>query len=59
MLNEVHHSIVEDPIQSMINDAFQVDMHHEREVLVTSTLDVHLDEDVLPNTTQKEHEATE
>ncbi|XP_029126234.1 uncharacterized protein LOC114915544 [Cajanus cajan] len=58
MPNEVHENVVENPIESMINDAFGVDMHHAHEVPIASNLDVHLD-DVMPHTTQEEHESRE
>ncbi|KAK2395394.1 hypothetical protein QL285_057135 [Trifolium repens] len=52
-LNLVHDNTnVEDPIQNMINDAFGVDRNHSNEVPIASNVDIEIDEDVMPNTTQ-------
>jgi hypothetical protein len=59
-LNVVHDTTnVEDPIQNMINDAFGVDRNHSNEVPIASNVDIEIDEDVMPNTTQGRTEAKE
>ncbi|KAK2363440.1 hypothetical protein QL285_088428 [Trifolium repens] len=59
-LNLVHDNTnVEDPIQNMINDAFGVDRNHSNEVPIASNVDIEIDEDVMPNTTQGRTEAKE
>lgn len=52
-------TIVEDPVQNMINDAFGVDRHRENEVPIAENVDIDMDEEETTPASQERLEADE